>query len=188
MKIQSLALMAAMLGTNAWAMQAVDNKSRLIVYVSGMGEIAPGILPNAESIASGFFKAVGLTIEWRHRLPADSLVKLEKAVVVQLTTNTPAKYCPSALAISFPFEGIHARVLYDRMAWAEKRRGLAPVLLAHVLAHEIAHLVEGTDYHSGFGIMKARWEEIDYNRMMARQFSFGAFDAQLIFMALEGRH
>ena len=35
------------------------------------------------------------------------------------------------------------------------------MLLAHVLVHEITHVLEGVDRHTGQGVMKARWTEDD---------------------------
>ena len=37
--------------------------------------------------------------------------------------------------------------------------------LAHVLAHEIAHMLIGTDWHAETGIMKAHWDGTDYAAM-----------------------
>jgi len=37
-----------------------------------------------------------------------------------------------------------------------------PSLLAHVIVHEITHLIKGTDEHSESGILKQRWEPADY--------------------------
>ena len=64
---------------------------------------------------------------------------------------------------------------------------LAPSLLAHVLAHEIGHLLEKIDYHTGIGIMKARWGDADYSRTIDMPFSFGARDAELRAAGLASR-
>jgi len=60
----------------------------------------------------------------------------------------PEELKPNSGAFAFPNEGIHITVLYDRLVWSEKMPGFAHVLLAHVLVHEITHLLEGICRHS----------------------------------------
>ena len=40
-----------------------------------------------------------------------------------------------------------------------------PSVMAHVLVHEITHVLEGVARHSGTGVMKARWDDRDYFEM-----------------------
>jgi hypothetical protein len=62
-----------------------------------------------------------------------------------------------------------------------------PILLAHVLAHEVAHLLGGTDAHSSNGIMKARWNGSDYDQMAQKHLTFADFDVHLIYAGLDAR-
>ena len=50
---------------------------------------------------------------------------------------------PGAMAYARPYEGVHIVVLYDRMQKVQGR--LRPVLLGHVLAHELTHVLLGAD-------------------------------------------
>jgi hypothetical protein len=81
-----------------------------------------------------------------------------------MTSHTPEDDHPGALAAARPFEGTHIRVFYDRVQSATLPARI-PTLLAHVLVHEITHIVQGTDQHSRVGVMKARWEPEDYSQM-----------------------
>ena len=56
----------------------------------------------------------------------------------------------------------------------------AAVLLAHVLAHEITHVLQGTVRHSEEGLMKARWTAEDRMSMRVKPLPFTAYDIQLI--------
>jgi hypothetical protein len=58
---------------------------------------------------------------------------------------------------------------------------------AYVMAHEIAHVLEGVSRHSAEGVMKARWENSDYRQMESGTLSFDSADADLIHAALEKR-
>jgi hypothetical protein len=84
-------------------------------------------------------------------------------------------------------EGSHAWVFYDRAQRAARDDiGLA-ALLAHVMAHEIAHLLQGTIRHSESGILKANWSDTDCARMAYFPLKFTREDGILIHKGLEER-
>jgi hypothetical protein len=47
-----------------------------------------------------------------------------------------------------------------------------PALLSHVLAHEIAHVLQGVSRHSESGILKARWDREDFFLMQQHRLNF----------------
>jgi hypothetical protein len=53
-------------------------------------------------------------------------------------------------------------------------------LLAHVLVHEITHILEGIPHHSQDGVMKAHWTPQDIVRMASRPLPFDPQDVALI--------
>jgi hypothetical protein len=57
--------------------------------------------------------------------------------------------------------------------------------MAHVLVHEIVHLLERVDRHSGTGIMKARWTTADYQIMQREPLAFAQEDLEWIHRALD---
>jgi hypothetical protein len=77
-------------------------------------------------------------------------------------------------------------VFYDRI---QKKMGNAeaPRLLAYVLAHEIAHVLQGVDSHSPTGIMKADWDGGDYFDMSRGRVKFTPSDIRLIRLGLAAR-
>jgi len=64
---------------------------------------------------------------------------------------------------------------------------LAPALLAHVLVHEITHILEGVARHSETGIMKANWTLRDYYDMQTKTLQFASEDVELIHRGLAQR-
>ena len=62
-----------------------------------------------------------------------------------------------------------------------------PHLLAYVLVHEIAHILQGVARHSETGIMKARWTAEDYQQMWLARFTFEPRDIWLIQRGLRSR-
>ena len=52
--------------------------------------------------------------------------------------------------------------------------------MGHVLAHELAHVLEGFAYHSEAGVMKSQWDNGDLKEMSRRPLAFSAEDAAAI--------
>ena len=78
------------------------------------------------------------------------------------------------------------RVFCDRIQQAvppERER----YLLGHVLAHEITHVLEGTNFHAVSGVMKAVWDFGECRRMTLQPLRFTATDIVLIRQGLENR-
>jgi hypothetical protein len=61
-------------------------------------------------------------------------------------------------------------------------------LLGHVLAHEIVHILSGTDSHSEKGVMKRRWNQSDLEQMLIRPLTFSNLDIVLLNFGIRDRH
>jgi hypothetical protein len=75
--------------------------------------------------------------------------------------------------------GTRIQVFYNRVVEAAPAQ-LRPFILAHVLEHEITHVLEGVSRHSETGVMKARWDTGDYRQMSRAPLPFAAEDIRLI--------
>ena len=153
----------------------------LIVYLVGSGVIPLEVLPAAKATANRMFEAAGVRLEWRKGQPSHT--SAEQPVVITFRSGTPYNLLPGALARSQPFEGVHVTIFYDRVAlWSGPT-----AVLAHVMVHEITHMVQGTDWHSREGDMKAVWTDADYSRMYYKPLPFTAYDVTLIHAGLAAR-
>jgi hypothetical protein len=132
-------------------------------------------IARAQVIARGIFDRIGVDIAW-HNMPRCPREK--QPIVITISLMTPRDEFPHALAYSQPFEGVHIRVFYDRLV----ADGICPpqIMLGHVLAHEIGHVLQGTDQHATDGVMKARWNERDYAHMGREPMGFSDLDILLI--------
>jgi len=136
----------------------------------------------AQKIASRMFAPVGVMINWRSGFrgcPA-------QAIQVSISNRTPENLRPGALAYARPYEGADIQLFYDRIA-AAGDAVLVPRLMAHVLVHEITHILEQISRHSAYGIMKARWDREDYVQMKLMPLPFAAEDIDLIRKGLAAR-
>jgi hypothetical protein len=164
MGITAIAMIAAVTAS------AQASEPKLTVFVEDNASVPILVIAQAKSIASRMFAQVGIQLEWRTGKPSATATGV---VAIQLIRDVPANRLPDALAYAAPFEGIHIQVFYDRI---ERRRSLAPMLLAHVMVHEITHIIEGTDVHRYTGVMKKAWSAEDYNEMRIRPLPFDPSD------------
>jgi hypothetical protein len=195
-----VALLAVLVGMSARAEQAYQKiEQRVTVYVQNDAGVPAEVLSMGKSLAARMFASAGVRIDWRWGEQAGSQLLQEGAISVRLTTNhelrhsrrpgyVPEKFNPNSGAFAFPNEGIHIIVLYDQLAWSEKRPGFAPVLLAHVMVHEITHMLQGICRHSTAGIMKAHWTLDDFYDMQTKTLSFAPEDIELIHLGMNQRH
>ena len=61
------------------------------------------------------------------------------------------------------------------------------MVLAHVMAHEITHVLEGIGRHSQTGVMRAHWRGGDYREMRSKPLPFAPEDVCLIHEGLASR-
>ena len=91
---------------------------------------------------------------------------------------------PHILAYATLEEAPHVVVLYDRFNAHSVGPRSTSVLLGHVMAHEITHILQGIPRHSPTGLMKAHWSAGDLRRMMSTPLAFGPNDVELIQLGL----
>jgi hypothetical protein len=177
--------MAAM-GLAAHAAGSAQQAKRTItVYTVDHRKESAYPLHLAEQYASRIFATAGLTVEWRSGAPAETPSAEETSFVVELTDRTPGDVHAGALAYALPYEGVHIRLFFDRISALDK--GFPDAVLAHVLAHEITHMLEGVSRHSKAGVMKPVFTPMDVLTMRSRPMSFAQEDVILIDLGLKRR-
>jgi hypothetical protein len=145
----------------------------VVVGVRG-AEIAPvDIVMQAEMTASRIYARIGVKLKWSNGSDPD--------IRVQVDTGVAAELHAGALGYAAPYarRKTVVHVLFDRVSDVSTR-GRTGVLLGHVIAHELGHILKGTDGHADCGIMKAQWDAKDLARMTIRPLSFTRVDAELI--------
>ena len=150
--------------------------------VDGSG--VPAVLSQARLQASRIMSPAGVKLDW-HIDRKFCQTGSDQVISVSVVTNAPKTFRPEALAATLPFEGVHIQVFYDRIARAGPE--LQPALLAYVIVHEIAHVLQSVDHHSVSGIMKTRWDFYDYTQIKRGQLRFTALDIELIQAGMAAR-
>ena len=183
MKITLIVAMMTAAGINVQARDAAENaRPKVIVYVNNDG-VQPRVLQLAESTAAGMFSGAGVRIEWRGHEPDGGNLPAG-AVAIRLAPQTPVHFMPGALAFARPYEGVHITVFCDRIQRVAPRSDSTAAVLAHVLVHEITHILQQSEEHSDSGVMKATWTGTDYLEMTSHPLRFTPKDIDRIHRGL----
>jgi hypothetical protein len=155
------------------AVAAWEQDQEVTVHVM-KGELVPlTVLLQAERTASRLYAGVGVKLKWSSAR--------KDGISMQFDTGLPDGFHRGDLAYAMPFAqtGVRIHVLVDRLHLLVSKP-IGGALLGHVLAHELAHVLEGFPHHSEAGVMKARWDDGDLEQMARRPLSFSAEDAVAI--------
>jgi hypothetical protein len=161
---------------------------RMCIYVDSNNG-PTDVIARAEQVSARMFATAGVTVEWRPVVPGTGqTVQGSRTIFVEFERNTPPGRHPGAMAYSLPYEGVHIVVLYDRILTRTRDNPLhRPMILAHVLTHEITHVLQEIDRHSATGVMKARWDAKDFLDMTFSPLPFTSNDIDLLHIALRRR-
>lgn len=152
------------------------------VYLSGSASAVDyRVSAQAQGLAAQMFAGIGVKIDWRGGRP---FAGQKRAIEIELVDNAPKSLRPGAMAYAMPYEGVHIQIFRDRI----KKPPSPYRVLAHVMVHEITHILEGVVRHSDEGIMKARWSDDDFGAMGVKPLSFAPEDVLMIHEGLKTRN
>ena len=182
MRNRALMAMAAVMTLQAGQAESKDQKTIMVYFENSL---APKDQFAAQKLAEQMFATAGVRVEWRVGPPSEAKIAEQRPIVIRFASNTSPSDHPGALAFAVPYEGVHIKIFYDRVRLGNPRATQA--VLAHVLVHEMTHILQGIDRHSESGIMKARWTAQDYTDMGWKPLSFTSSDIDLIQSGLAKR-
>ncbi|MBI4891102.1 MAG: hypothetical protein HY821_10800 [Acidobacteria bacterium] len=171
--------LAAVLTATAGDPKPVD----VTIYLCGDNGAPSAVEQSARATVNWMFGKVGVRTAWRVGEPQKGAGQPSRAVVVvKFAAEAPAGVPKSALARALPFseDGAAITVMYDRIRFIAGRSNREAPILAHVLAHEIAHVLQRTNWHAQTGVMKATWDGQDYDAMERAPLKFTTTDVELI--------
>jgi hypothetical protein len=173
MKFAMMAWMAVVVG------HAAQAHRKLTVHLK-IGNDHNLLAPPALTIAQRMFDSIGIDLEWKSWKQSG---ESPAPIVVEMTADASAAAMPGTLGFATPYEGSHITIFLDRI----EKMDYPSVVLAHVLVHEITHIVQGTARHSEFGVMKAHWDGRDLCDMHRHPLAFAPVDLDLIDIGLLAR-
>jgi hypothetical protein len=167
----------------------------VLVLVEGGNLLASAVLLQAEATATRMFARIGLQVQWADRQPGQGAEpagsgctpKRPEEIVIRMVSKRRGSVGGEAFAEAHPYAsgGVRVTVFYGELSEATHARPRRqPILLAHVLVHEITHVLPRVAQHSATGVMQAHWTTRDYVEMDEGSLEFADGDARLIHLGL----
>lgn len=187
----------------AQAAQILDmSRESIIVRTYSAG--GPDLLTrSARGVASAILDDAGVDVTWLDcRVPAEGPLASGACaqelrwneVVVRVVPAGPKGPGVDTAPLGFAAvdlgagRGSLATVYADRVAAMAQAAGIdGGALLGRAVAHEIGHLLLGTNHHTSRGLMRAYWSCTDLRRDPAPQWRFGGKESSLMRKGLASR-
>jgi hypothetical protein len=162
----------------AAASGAKKSKPDVMVYLCA-GTESVGVVRLAEGQAERMLAAAGIKVAWRVGMPHHR-GRAEEIEAVLVNQPDP-QFMPGALAFARlgVDSGTRVEIFYNRIRGEMGDVAVRPIL-AHVLVHEITHILEGVNRHSESGVMKAHWEVKEFSEMRFPGLPFADEDLRLL--------
>jgi hypothetical protein len=184
------AITMLMAAVNATASNQQGPDFTVHVFVTFEAHVSGSLIMGARSCASKLLAATGVKLIW-HDTPigdaagANSLAMtfLPGAPVSDRTGRNA-----NALAVALPYASTGQQILVfnDRVTNFVAPYGRrSRVVLGHILAHEIGHVLENMARHSNTGLMRAHWSHDDISTMIWTGLPFAPEDKALIRARME---
>ena len=176
---KSVAVFALMLGDAV--ISRADSGTEVVVRILDGGTLRGPVLVQAKGIARSILASAGVRVRWDRSREVPEPVRSGCAadesamtIAVRFSANAPSGFSEGALAAAAPFAngGVGIVVSLDRLQRMTEMSARPEILLGHVLAHEIGHMLLGTDSHSSTGLMKAHWNRMEIARIAFEPMKF----------------
>ncbi len=181
--------------SSAPAVRAADpvsgNRPELTVRLYNHAEAPAELLRGAAKVGREIFRRAGLKTTWlacgtRPEQPSNPSCRgapgksVLRVNVLNREMSERLGAVPEAFGVAFPAKegfGLVASVFHHRVAEFRRDSDVdGSLILGHILAHEIGHLLLGFKGHTQRGIMSAVWDEAEIVEL--EQGSFGFFESQ----------
>ena len=170
----------------------------ITVQIYNYSQASPAILGGAEQEAGRILGKAGLRAVWLEcpigpstpgsQTPCQKAPEATDLMLRVLASPIQNKFQDTVFG--FTVHPVLASVYYEyaaRRAKADDAEFEAPIILGCAIAHELGHLLLGTNSHSDWGIMQPRWKTNQFRQLEMGTLLFTTEQTQLMRMAPAGR-
>jgi hypothetical protein len=169
------------------ALYRPNQETKVIVLLHNYAHLPAQILLEAQDRAGHIFRKAGVEIEWADcplndedpsLYPKCATISDTTQLFLRILPDTTAKIEEGGQAF---FAARIANVFWNRLEkQAQKLQVSASRFLAHIIAHELGHLLLGSNSHSHVGIMTAQWDALTVTRISQEGLYFSSQQSELI--------
>jgi hypothetical protein len=179
--IAGLGLVAALVASDRCAAETIEPLTLEVLVMDDVG-VPAGTLQQAQQEASRIFGAVGIRLVWvSGRMPQGPRYLVVRVVSKPMSRLSRNPGVLGTAASSKDNGATTASLFYGRMVQESGRLGVdASLLLGHVMAHEMGHLLLPGGSHTATGLMKAGWDRHQSALASTGRLTFAHNQASLI--------
>ncbi|MBM3786054.1 MAG: hypothetical protein FJW30_16970 [Acidobacteria bacterium] len=160
---------------------AIAAANEIPVSITGSAAVSSPPAAMARQQAAGLLARAGVALHWcgqcRNRF---GVIRI--ALIDQAPPDTPERI----LAQARFGQGRELWIFLDRVRNVNGATMFTRVL-AHVIVHELVHLLQRSNRHTEEGIMKARWDAADYEAIRRGTMRLSETDVELLHAGLAKR-
>jgi hypothetical protein len=174
-----------------------DGRPTITLQIYNYSPASPDVVVRAELEAGRILGAAGLQPLWLECPVTTSSQAPKRCQQPQLATDLRLRILPASIQNKFQDSvfgfAVHpalASVYYDyaqRRAKVDDAEFELPVILGGVMAHELGHLLLGSDGHSGSGIMQPRWDPSQVRLLLMGTLQFTPEQTKRMILAAQAR-
>jgi len=171
----------------------IGPKPQVAISVYDYARVSTRLLAAAAEDAQRVFRQAGVETVWATCLPKPEKTESDGCYAVD-ANHLMLKILPRAIAahvrdrgdvlgtaiVDERGVGFYAYVFYDHVQRLAEERKLGHALLGDVLAHEIGHLLLGSNPHSVSGIMSAHWYGEELRRISEAAMFFAPSQSRMM--------
>lgn len=203
--LMSLCLPALLLWTSGARASGLPRKSpepppQVTIRLYDQAALPPEVLRKATEIAGNILGQAGVQAVWLSCVGPTNMLVCDDPLFTpdyrvfllpkEAETKLPVPTRGLAFVLQHPQRGVGqtAWVFYARVQrLSEEERLPSDLLLGHVIAHELGHLLLGSVDHPGNGLMRRRWSEKELRDATQESLYFSGSQAKAIRAAVRRR-
>jgi hypothetical protein len=159
------------------ASPAMAGPPAVVVHIDDQAGVEPRQLASAKIEVERIFRSAAVSVTWQEgplapAVSADAAAEVRHVAVILLSgqTSSPPATTANECTLGQALQTIgRAYIFYNRVVGESSTRPVdVALVLAHVMAHEIGHLLLPPNSHSRIGIMRSH---LDFTLGTPRQFT-----------------
>lgn len=161
------------------------------VLVNNYSQASASVLVRAEREADRIFGGAGISAVWLNCSAGQSTVDTQKSCHKPVeATDVRLRILPAPVlnklqdtVFGFAVHPVLASVYYEyvvRLAKTDEAEFELPIILGCAIAHEIGHLLLGSNSHFGIGIMQSKWEREQLRHAMMGTLAFTSEQSKVL--------
>ncbi|HEX4769783.1 MAG TPA: hypothetical protein VH351_03065 [Bryobacteraceae bacterium] len=184
---EKLVLTVILGGIVVLPIRAMDTTPTVTIYIDYDAGVPSNEVFWATGQTSKMFSKIGTPVQFRSGRKAQTAGRSGLELDMYVGMQVPKGIHSNALGISHPSrQDGHIEVFYSRI------ENFTPdfcrsTVLAYIMAHEIAHALEGIGRHAPTGVMKAEWNFEDLLEIRVGTLEFDTSAVELIRAGIEKR-